>query len=312
MQVRNARVARDLKKRQPLVFENIKKGMFVKGHKTSQIVSEVLNDLYALKKPDALKYNRKKSNSQHGPFEDISTIEFFSTKSDASLFAYGSHSKKRPHNLVLGRLFDHHLLDMIELGITNYKSIADFKAASLPMLGSKPCFAIIGPQFQAEERYSTAANLIVDFFRGKIVENINLKGLDHVISLSIGSDETILLRHYAIHMKKSGTRVPRVELEEVGPSIDFTLRRFQFGAEALRKLSLQKPKVLKPKKKKNITTNVFHDKVGTVHIKHQKIESIHDNVKKPKALRKRTLSTASVGEQSEPTSNEPNAKKIKT
>ena len=54
------------------------------------------------------------------PFESggSSRIEFFCKKHDSSLFAVGSHSKKRPHNLVLGRMYDGHLLDMIELGIS--------------------------------------------------------------------------------------------------------------------------------------------------------------------------------------------------
>lgn len=31
--------------------------------------------------------------------------EFFSVKNDAALFLFGSHSKKRPHNLVLGTVY---------------------------------------------------------------------------------------------------------------------------------------------------------------------------------------------------------------
>ena len=37
------------------------------------------------------------------PFEDQTSLEFMSQKNDASLFAFGSHSKKRPHNLVFGK-----------------------------------------------------------------------------------------------------------------------------------------------------------------------------------------------------------------
>jgi len=81
-QAQNARSSRVAKKRKPQVNENVKQGMFVKGHKTSQIVNDVLNDLHSLKKPDALKYYKKEKNSQHGPFEDVSSVEFFSSKSD--------------------------------------------------------------------------------------------------------------------------------------------------------------------------------------------------------------------------------------
>ena len=57
------------------------------------------------------------------PFEDQTSLEFFSKKSDSSLVAFGSHNKKRPHNLVLANMFDYSLLDMVEFGITNYVSI---------------------------------------------------------------------------------------------------------------------------------------------------------------------------------------------
>lgn len=62
------------------------------------------------------------------PFEDINSLEFLSQKNDCSLFMVGSHSKKRPHNLIMGRMFNYQLLDMIELGVLDYKSIESFKS----------------------------------------------------------------------------------------------------------------------------------------------------------------------------------------
>ena len=62
------------------------------------------------------------------PFEDINSLEFLSQKNDCSLFMVGSHSKKRPHNLIMGRIFNYQLLDMIELGVLDYKSIESFKS----------------------------------------------------------------------------------------------------------------------------------------------------------------------------------------
>ncbi len=58
------------------------------------------------------------------PFEDETQLEFLAECNDTSLFMYVSDSKKRPDNVVLGRLFDHHVLDMIELGVDAYLPMA--------------------------------------------------------------------------------------------------------------------------------------------------------------------------------------------
>lgn len=87
---------------------------------------------YNMKKPDGIKFHRRNSVR---PFEDQSSIEFFSNKNDCSLMAYGSHQKKRPHNLVLGRFFDHQVLDLIELGVEHFKSAQDFDVSAPPSAG---------------------------------------------------------------------------------------------------------------------------------------------------------------------------------
>ena len=76
---------------------------------------------YALKRPQAVNFSRK--NDIH-PFDDTSSLEFFASKNDASLFVTGLHSKKRPHDLVLTRMFDGRVLDMLELGIEGFVSMA--------------------------------------------------------------------------------------------------------------------------------------------------------------------------------------------
>ena len=77
-----------------------------------------------MKKPDATNFSKK--NVIH-PFDDASSLEFFAEKQDASLFVVGSHSKKRQNYLTFARMFDHKLLDMVEVGVTNYQSCKEFK-----------------------------------------------------------------------------------------------------------------------------------------------------------------------------------------
>lgn len=95
---RKARVERLLKKREPLLVENTKKSLFIRGHRTSELTNDTLKDFAMLCKPHSKALQRK---NEILPFEDCKSIEFLSEKNDSSLFAFASHTKKRPHNLIL-------------------------------------------------------------------------------------------------------------------------------------------------------------------------------------------------------------------
>jgi hypothetical protein len=86
------------------------------------------------------------------------------------LFQYGSHSKKRPNNLVLGRTYDHHIYDLVEVGVENYKSIESYvyDKKLAPKLGSKPFFAFIGEHFESVEELKHLKEVLLDLFKGEV------------------------------------------------------------------------------------------------------------------------------------------------
>lgn len=86
---------------------------------------------------DAHTFSRK--NPDVKPFETGGEVhlEFFCNKSNCSVFLLGSHSKKRPHNITMGRLYDFHFYDALELGVENYQGIKHFKGAGTAQVGNK-------------------------------------------------------------------------------------------------------------------------------------------------------------------------------
>lgn len=64
------------------------------------------------------------------PFEDNSSLNFWSSKNDASLFLIGTHTKKRPHGLVWVRCFAGEVMEMLEVGIEEVMAMSDFKVST--------------------------------------------------------------------------------------------------------------------------------------------------------------------------------------
>lgn len=265
--------------REPKIHENKKQTIFLQGRKGSEVLQHCLTDLHHLKKPDAIKL---KERNDFVPFERASDFERFSRKYDSSLIIFGSHTKKRPNNIILCRMFDRSVLDMVELGVSSYKGISEFKTEKITT-GLKPCLIFSGPLFEQNTDFKRIQNMFVDFFQRENATNIRLQGLEHVIMFT-ATEGTIFMRSYRILLKKSGCKTPRIELEELGPSIDFTVRRKVLASDDLWKEACRQPSALRAKKVKNVTRDAFGSKLGRVHVGKQNIHKIQ--TRKMKGLRK--------------------------
>ncbi|CAG9787713.1 unnamed protein product [Diatraea saccharalis] len=266
--------------KEPKPVEGPKQCIVMQGRNPSERTRKILKDIYDLKKPDAAYLTRK---NDFVPFEDASLIEKLCDKKDAALFGVGSHSKKRPHNIILGRTFDYNVLDMIELGAENFKSMSEFQNMKI-LTGLKPCLLFNGPSWELNEDLKRLKSLFTDFFHREKVETIRLQGLEHALSFTATDDNMIYIRSYRIQLKKSGQRTPRVELEEIGPSIDFKLRRTKLAANDLYKEACRVPKEAKQGVKKNISRDAFGSKLGRIHMGKQDVNKLQ--TRKMKGLKK--------------------------
>lgn len=270
---KTGRARRALEKRAPRLVETGKKTLILHGTKTSSVLNSVLTEIYHMKRGSAVKFSRKNENIK--PFEGggEASLEFFSQKTDCSIFVFGSHSKKRPNNLVIGRMYDYHIYDLVEVGVENFKPMESFKYDKkfAPKIGSKPMIAFVGEGFENVEELKHLKEVLLDLLRGEVVENLNLAGVDRAYICTATSSNRVFLSHCGLRLKKSGTNVPRMELVEVGPSMDLVVRRNRHPNEGLRKEALKTSRDQPKKKVKNVSKDAIQGKIGKIYIPDQKI-----------------------------------------
>ncbi|CAI4606447.1 rRNA-binding ribosome biosynthesis protein rpf2 [Saccharomyces cerevisiae] len=270
---KNARAKRALVKREAKLVENVKQALFIPGQSCNKNLHDIMVDLSALKKPDMKRFNRK--NDIH-PFEDMSPLEFFSEKNDCSLMVLMTSSKKRKNNMTFIRTFGYKIYDMIELMVTdNFKLLSDFKKLTFTV-GLKPMFTFQGAAFDTHPVYKQIKSLFLDFFRGESTDLQDVAGLQHVISMTIQGDfqdgeplPNVLFRVYKLKSYKSdqgGKRLPRIELVEIGPRLDFKIGRIHTPSPDMVTEAHKKPKQLEMKTKKNVELDIMGDKLGRIHM----------------------------------------------
>lgn len=260
------------------LVENPKLALFVPGQTSTKILHDAMCDLMALKKPLAKKFSKKNAVR---PFEDATPLEFFAEKNDTSLMVFSSHNKKRPNTLSFARFFDFKLYDMLELLIQeNYKLLQDFRKETFT-LGLKPMFSFNGPVFETHPAFIHVKLLFLDFFRGDETDLQDVAGLQYVIALTAPDvDENtpvlplINFRVYKLKTYRLGQKLPRVEIDEIGPRFDFRIGRRQAAAPEVEKEALRKPKQLQAKVKKNISTDFMGDKIAQIHVGKQDLDKL--------------------------------------
>lgn len=270
----------------------------------------------ALKRPNAISFSKKNAVR---PFEDASSLEFWANKNDASLFVVGQSTKKRPDDLTFVRTFNGKVLDMVELGVDKFVSMEEFKVClhiisifarqrltyinqtkkSTP--GHRPLMHFASELFDTHPRFIQLKSMLLDFFASEVIDGIHLSGVEHVISVQLAptpagvSAATVIpgavdtaetlpkvhLRTYTVNLTSSGTRIPRVELEPMGPSFDFTLRRHQQPDPEVWKQAMKRPKLKKQdvekglgKRKKNMEVDEMGDLRGRLHLGKQDLSKL--------------------------------------
>lgn len=267
------------------------------------MVQEALADLCQLRKPAAVKFARR---NDVWPFADAAPLEFFSEKNDAALLVVGSSSKKRPHALTLARTFGHRLLDMLELLLdpAAFRALASFRGRKFAV-GLPPLLVFAGPAFDSPvpNEYTLAKSLLLDFFhRGgggdpAAGDQMDVEGLQYVVSVTAaegsagdgggGGDATkpaIHLRVYLIRTRRSGQKLPRVDVEEMGPRMDFRFGRMRQADEAAWKEAMKRPKTTEERTKKNVSMDVVGDKMGRIHLGRQDLSQLQ--TRKMKGLKR--------------------------
>lgn len=305
---KNARTKRFLDNKAPQIHENPRTALFLKYSSTSEVLNLAMTDLHSLKRPLGIKFNKK--NPIH-PFEDPSSLEFFSEKNDASMMVFGSHSKKRPHCMTVVRMFDWKVLDMLELLIEpeTLRTLSQFKNEKA-RVGLKPLISFSGSAFESptENDYTLAKSVLLDLFKGPDVEKVDVEGLQYIMNFFVEEEESddikpmIRMRCYLIRTKKAGAGLPRVEVEEMGPRMDFRVGRAKTADTEMLKEAMRKPKGLEvsfhitilrmntslttsqAKTKKNIETDIIGDKIGRIHTGKQDLSQLQ--TRKMKGLKR--------------------------
>ena len=299
---RNARTARIVKAREPQLLESRKQVLLLHGTKCPPAVNTVIKTLSTLTKPHSIVLNKKNENIH--PFESTESLEFLALKNDCGLVVFGTSSKKRPNSITLLRIFDGRALDMVELLLITPAEEMQTEQKLQVGVEMKPMILFAGAQWEDTSTsatatiYQTLRSLFLDLFQGEEIPSVDVAGLQFVLMVATGEQDNsmseedvanrpvIHLRWYRVKtLRSTSPKIPRVELDPVGPTFDFRVGRFKEADTSIMKEAMKhgrRPN--EPKSKKNIEMDLVGDQIGRVHLGKQDLGQLQ--TRKMKGLKR--------------------------
>ncbi|KKY18808.1 putative ribosome biogenesis [Phaeomoniella chlamydospora] len=293
---KNARTARIVKARtESKLIEDRKRVLVLHGTRCPDQLNAVLKTVASLAKPHAVLLHKKNENIH--PFETAESLEFLAGKNDCGLVVFGNSSKKRPNAVTITRIFDGKTLDMCELLLLPPTDGAVQPARAFQVgVEMKPMILFAGNVWddtsatEQSTKFTMIKSLLLDVFQGEEIKTIDVEGLQYLMMIAApepeaGQEPIINVRWYKVRTKKSGQKLPRVEVDEIGPKFDFRAGRIKEADSSIWKEAMKRGR--RPdeaKKRKNIDMDTMGDKVGRVHLGRQDLGTLQ--TRKMKGLKK--------------------------
>ncbi|OAF71628.1 Ribosome biogenesis protein RPF2 [Intoshia linei] len=250
------------KRREPKLQNS--KSTLVLNNTASGIVVEACLKTLVKFKTDKIFLKRRSNKSL---FENYEDVEKLSRQHGCSMFLVGSDTKKRPNNIIIGRIYDEKVFDMFEMGIAHLDFDSDFM--NKLTYGSKMGLLFLG-EFTISTEMQRLKNFFIDYFGGPVVDNIVVTGFDNYLMFVLYENE-LEIRNYKTTVKNCSGTYSIADCQFVS-SIKFKLRRNQIASEKEFKNSLSLPTIIR--KKKNIEMDVFSNKLGRVHMSRQNMDEM--------------------------------------
>ncbi|CDR95399.1 Brix domain containing protein, putative [Babesia bigemina] len=286
-----------------------KQVLFMLSSSHSAETKQLLKDLFQLCKPSGF---FRENYHNDVDFEDNVKIQInqynhriaamVCNRMDCGLYVVASSNKKRPMGIGLGRIYDGKMLDCCQLRVTKYVPFDFFKGPNDLEIShySYPLVLAQGAHFGEENGpMRTTRDILLDVFRPPATGMVSLESIQQVIVLtSVDADATntadapkqILFRRYQILFRKSDDdpKIPRVDMKEIGPQIDFELVDcMEADPEVFKHATAvaRKPKKLvcgvdtetstAIKRRKNVSTTALGHTEGRVYLDRQSLDKLY-------------------------------------